>query len=76
MSGAYRDVVRNEKLTFEWTWRTLPERASQVTVTLKPEGAGTLLTLFHEQFFDEGARDRHHDGWSGAMDNLARLLEA
>lgn len=76
VSGTYRDVVPNEKLTFGWMWRTLPDRASQVTITLKPDGAGTLLTLFHEQFFDEGARDRHNEGWSGTMEKLARYLES
>ena len=30
---------------------------SLVTISLKPDGAGTLLTLHHEQFFDEAARD-------------------
>jgi uncharacterized protein YndB with AHSA1/START domain len=75
VSGVYRDVVPNEKLTFTWMWRTMPERASQVTITLKPDGDGTLLTLFHEQFFDEPARDRHHVGWSGTMEKLARFLE-
>ena len=26
---------------------------------IKPDGDGTMLTLMHEQFFDEAARDRH-----------------
>jgi uncharacterized protein YndB with AHSA1/START domain len=47
-----------------------------VTITLKPDGDGTILTLLHEQFFDEPARDRHHAGWSGTMERLARYLEA
>jgi uncharacterized protein YndB with AHSA1/START domain len=76
VSGTYSDVVPNERLTFSWMWRTMPERTSRVTITLKPDGDGTLLTLFHEQFFDEGARDRHHAGWSGTMERLARYLEA
>jgi uncharacterized protein YndB with AHSA1/START domain len=76
VSGTYSDVVPNQRLTFSWMWRTLPDRASKVTVMLKPDGEGTLLTLFHEQFFDENARDRHHVGWSGTMDKLARYLES
>ena len=35
---------------------------------------GTLLTLTHEQFFDEPARDRHREGWTGALDKLERLF--
>ena len=66
VSGHYREVVPNEKLVFTWAWRTMPERESLVTVLIKPDGAGSLLTLIHEQFFDEAARDRHREGWSAA----------
>ena len=59
VSGVYREVVPNEKLVFTWAWRSTPERESLVTVALKSDGDGTLLTLTHEQFFDEPARDRH-----------------
>jgi uncharacterized protein YndB with AHSA1/START domain len=74
VSGTYREVVPDEKLTFTWMWRTMPERVSLVTVALKGEGEGTLLTLTHEQFFDEGARDRHREGWAGTLDKLQRLF--
>jgi uncharacterized protein YndB with AHSA1/START domain len=74
VSGIYREVVPNEKLVFTWAWRSTPERESLVTVMLKSDGGGTLLTLMHEQFFDEPARDRHHFGWSGALDKLEKYL--
>lgn len=74
VSGVYREVVPDEKLVFTWRWRTLPERESLVTVALKADGGGTLLTLTHEQFFDEAARDRHREGWSGCLDELERYL--
>ena len=35
---------------------------------------GTLLTLTHEQFFDEGARDRHQAGWTETLEKLAALF--
>jgi uncharacterized protein YndB with AHSA1/START domain len=70
VSGTYREVVPNEKLVFTWMWRTMPERQSLVTVALGRDGDGTLLTLLHEQFFDEAARDRHRSGWTGALDKL------
>ena len=47
-----------------------------MTVTIKPDGDGTLMTLQHEQFFDEAARDNHNKGWTGIMDRLAAILEA
>jgi uncharacterized protein YndB with AHSA1/START domain len=74
VSGAYRDVVPNEKLVFTWAWRSMPERQSLVTVLIRPEPEGSLLTLIHEQFFDEAARDRHEHGWTGCLDKLERYL--
>ena len=68
--GVYREIVPNEKLVFTWAWRSTPERVSLVTVTIKPDGDGSILTLHHEQFFDEEARDRHEYGWSGCLDKL------
>jgi uncharacterized protein YndB with AHSA1/START domain len=74
VSGHYREVVPNAKLVFTWAWRTMPERESLVTILIKPDGAGSLLTLIHEQFFDEAARDRHRQGWSSCLDKLERYL--
>ena len=46
-----------------------------MTVALTRNDGGTLMTLLHEQFFDEAARDRHQSGWSGALDKLVRLFD-
>jgi uncharacterized protein YndB with AHSA1/START domain len=74
VSGVYREVVPNEKIVFTWAWRSTPERESLVTVVIKPEGAGSLLTLVHDQFFDEAARDRHEHSWIGCLDKLERYF--
>ncbi len=74
ISGVYREFVPDEKLKFTWRWITLPERESLVTITLRAEGDVTLLTLLHEQFYDEGARDRHEGGWTGTLDKLEQLF--
>ncbi|ARP99733.1 SRPBCC family protein [Pseudorhodoplanes sinuspersici] len=74
VGGIYREVVPNEKLVFTWAWHTMKERESLVTVTIKPDGEGSLLTLLHEKFFDEPARDGHKRGWSGSLDKLERLF--
>jgi len=57
-AASYREIVPNARLVFSWAWHTTPERESQVTVSLLSEGGGTLLTLHHEQFFDEAAREQ------------------
>jgi len=74
VSGIYREVVPNEKLVFSWTWRSTPERESQVTVLIAPEDRGSLVTLHHERFFDDKVRDDHHRGWNGCLDKLVRYF--
>jgi uncharacterized protein YndB with AHSA1/START domain len=74
VSGVYREVVPNRKLVFTWAWRSTPERESLVTVTFTPDGDGTLMTLHHEQFFDEAARDSHEKGWSVIVERLDALF--
>ena len=74
VSGVFREVIPDEKLVYTWAWRSTPERKSLVTVEFKREGTGTLLTLTHQDFFDEPARDRHNAGWTGALDKLETYL--
>jgi len=76
VSGVYREVIPNEKLVFTWAWKSTPERESLVTVIIKPDGNGSLMTLQHEQFYDEAARDRHQGGWTNAMEKLDKYLTA
>ncbi len=70
VSGVYQEVIANTKLRFTWSWITTPERESVVTVTFAPAAGGTLLTLLHEQLFDEAARDGHTHGWTGSLVKL------
>jgi uncharacterized protein YndB with AHSA1/START domain len=70
VGGVYREMVPNQRLTFSWAWYSTPERESQVTISLKPDGDGTLLTLHHEQLSDQAARDGHENGWISTLDKL------
>ena len=74
VGGIYREIVPNELLVFSWAWHSTPERELLLTISLKPDGAGTLLTLHHEQFFDEAARDGHEKGWTELLGKLERSL--
>jgi uncharacterized protein YndB with AHSA1/START domain len=74
VGGVYREVVPERRLVFSWAWHTTPERESLVTVSLSADGNGTLLTLYHEQFVDEKARDGHERGWTGTLDRLEKLF--
>jgi len=74
VAGVYREVVPNEKLVFSWAWHSTAERESLVTVSIKPDGAGSLMVFTHEQFFDEQARDNHAKGWNELFAQLESLL--
>jgi uncharacterized protein YndB with AHSA1/START domain len=74
VGGIYREVVPNARLVFSWAWHSTPERESLVTVLLKPDGAGTLLTFHHEQFADVTARDNHETGWTELLGKLENYL--
>jgi len=74
VGGVYREVVPNAKLVFTWAWQSTPERESLVTVTFRAEGAATLVSVTHEQFFDDQARDRHRQGWDAALDKIAQMF--
>lgn len=74
VSGVYREVVPDRKLQFTWAWRSTPERESLVTVSIAPDGDGSIVTLHHEHFYDEDTRDRHQYGWNGCLDKLQTYL--
>ena len=74
VGGVYREVVPNERLVFSWAWHSTAERESVVSISLKPDGAGTLLVFNHAQFVDEVARDNHKRGWSEFFVNLDNFL--
>jgi uncharacterized protein YndB with AHSA1/START domain len=76
VSGVFREVIPNEKLSFTWAGGCEGKRGpdSFVIVLIKPDGNGSLLTLTHNQFVDEAARDRHDHGWNRILDKLERYL--
>lgn len=74
VSGEFREVMANRKLVFTWAWRSTPEHQSVVTIEFVPAGDATTLTLTHERFVDEAARDRHRHGWTGSLDKLAAFV--
>jgi uncharacterized protein YndB with AHSA1/START domain len=76
VGGVYREIEPNRKIAFTWAWASTPERVSNVTILIEPDGDGTRLTLTHDGFIDEPARDRHAHGWTGSLDKLSAHLKA
>lgn len=74
VSGVYRAVEPARRLVFTWAWASTPERESLVTVDLAADGAETVMTFTHAQFFDTPARDRHAAGWTHAFHNLLDFI--
>lgn len=74
VGGTYKEIVPDQKLVFSWNWITTPERVSQVTVTLKSDGDHTILTLHHEQLFDEASKTGHTRGWTASLDKLGAMF--
>jgi len=74
VSGVYRQIDRHTRLSFTWI-RAGEEIETLVTVQFEPSGGGTLVTLTHQGFTSEQAREQHAQGWSGSLVQLADLLE-
>ena len=73
--GVYRVIDRPRKLVF--TWVSAPAGNTLVTLDFEPiEETKTRLTLTHEQFESEAARDGHKGGWAGILDALERVMGA
>ena len=78
VNGVYRVIDPPRRIVFSWNIEPPDEHAgvrSEVTVTLTPHGAGTQLMIRHEQLTAPGAAARHRDGWRGALQQLATMLD-
>jgi uncharacterized protein YndB with AHSA1/START domain len=73
VTGIYREIVRPSRLVFTWTWED-EGHETLVTVTFKPVGKQTELTLLHENFASVERRDGHNRGWTESLEQLARML--
>lgn len=76
--GTYREIEPPRKLVFTWNWEdsVIEPTETLVTLELRDLGGKTELTLRHEGFSSENAREQHGHGWAGCLDNLQTLLEA
>jgi uncharacterized protein YndB with AHSA1/START domain len=79
VNGVYRAIERPSRIVFSWNIEPPDEHAglaSEVTVEIKPDGAGSELFIRHAQLTQSGARQRHAEGWHAALDRLGALLAA
>jgi uncharacterized protein YndB with AHSA1/START domain len=75
ISGKYIEIDRPNKLVMTWAGGCASE--TLLTIRLRPENNGTLLTLLQEGFVEEQAQQGYTRGWEGeggSFDKLAKLL--
>jgi uncharacterized protein YndB with AHSA1/START domain len=77
VTGAFREIAPPRRLAFTWTWEPPDPHAgieTLVTIELAADGDGTLVVVTHEQFPDQGTRDRHQSGWLSTLPRLSEVL--
>jgi uncharacterized protein YndB with AHSA1/START domain len=70
--GAYVALDRPGRLAFDF-WTSFNDERTRVTVTILPDGDGSLVALTHEGVWDDYA-DRTREGWTMILDGLAQAL--
>ena len=75
VGGVYRVLERPSKIVMSWKWEG-DDMETLVTLTFKPAGGKTELTVLHEGFGTQAAHDDHAGGWQGTLDKLAAHLAA
>jgi uncharacterized protein YndB with AHSA1/START domain len=74
--GRFTEVERPHRLQHTWMSRSTLGEESTVTVTFRPKGEGTLMTLVHTDLPDtEGGRG-HEKGWTFFFDSFSKTIAA
>ena len=76
--GRFVELDPFERVVFTWGWASsplssMPPGSTVVTVHLRPDGDGTLVTLTHD--LSHAEREIHEAGWSLYLDRLVTVAE-
>jgi uncharacterized protein YndB with AHSA1/START domain len=79
VGGVYREIARPERLVFTWAWEGehpggVANHETLVTLTFRDVGGKTEMTMRHDGFENDAARDSHSHGWNGSFDKLGEML--
>jgi uncharacterized protein YndB with AHSA1/START domain len=73
--GEYREITRPHRLVF--TWKSAGAGETLVTIEFATVAdRKTKVTLTHERFVSESAREGHRAGWGGILEKLEHSMEA
>lgn len=75
-TGTFREVVTDEKLSFDWAVAGDPGDPTFVTVEFKDTDAGTEVMLTQEKIPNADLLNRNRFGWGGMLDKLAALCDS
>ncbi|HVU01141.1 MAG TPA: SRPBCC domain-containing protein [Polyangiaceae bacterium] len=79
VGGVYREIRKPARIVFTWLIEPPDVHAgieSEVTVSLSATTGGTEVVIRHDRFGRADANDRHRQGWTGALENLAAHFAA
>jgi uncharacterized protein YndB with AHSA1/START domain len=77
--GIYREVKVPERLVMTWSWEEddpADEYESLLTLDFIDRSGATELVLTHEKLISVESRNRHEEGWTQIVDQLATVLES
>jgi uncharacterized protein YndB with AHSA1/START domain len=75
LEGIYREIKPPEKVAFTWQWEPGASASETlVTVEFHDLGPSTEIVLTHELFPNLEERDKHSHGWTGCLDQLAKIF--
>jgi uncharacterized protein YndB with AHSA1/START domain len=72
--GAYKVIELYRKLSFSWTWKSIPEITELVTVLLQPDQTGTIMTFVHDDINPQTAHN-YQIGWNSTFEKLEKVLK-
>lgn len=78
VGGIYRVIEAPARIVFSWLIEPPDEHAgieSEVSVTITESGGVTELVIQHAKWNRADADARHAEGWRGALEQLAALLQ-
>lgn len=74
--GTYKEIDAPKRLVYTWDWREESHAmgATTVTVEFEPTDAGTRVSLLHEGFPAEEAKQGHEEGWGACLAHFEGLF--
>lgn len=72
--GTIKEIQPPKKLVYTWKWEGGKMPDTLVTWRLEEAEGGTELTLVHDRFSNEEARQHHQQGWTSILQQLQPLF--